>query len=109
MAITADVNVGNGLVAQQAYIVVNFANVVKGRDAITNEMVFRLIYQCQIYQNQNNRNIADTGSYRIRCPRIDKFKIVYDPTTNTNPFVLAYNHLKANSDISDIMTNVSDS
>ena len=108
MAITADIDLGNGLVATQAYVVVSHSSVMKGRDAETNAMNFKLVYQCQIYQNKANRDVADTGSFRIRCPRIDRFKIDYDPTTSENPFKLAYDHLKANGDLVDIMSNVSD-
>mgnify|MGYP003142218746 FL=1 len=103
MAITADINLGNGVSATSTYIIIPCSQVMKYKTDV-GDMVFKLVYDVQIYENKNGRDTAETGSKRLSCISLDKFKIDYDPTSTDNPFKLAYDHLKTNS----LLSNVSD-
>ncbi len=97
MAITANVDLGNGVTASSCYIIVPNAYVKKFEDDS-----FKLIYDVEIYQNESARNSDERFSKRITCNAVDHIKINYDPTTNDNPFKLAYTHLKSNSSLSSV-------
>ncbi len=97
MAITANVDLGNGVTASSCYLIVPTAYVKKMRDDS-----FKLIYDVEIYQNESARNSDERFSKRITCNAVDHIKINYDPTTNDNPFKLAYTHLKSNSSLSSV-------
>ena len=97
MAITANVNLGNGVSASSCYIIVPNAYVKKFEDDS-----FKLIYDVEIYQNESARNSDERFSKRITCNAVDHIKIDYDPTTSDNPFKLAYTHLKSNSALSSV-------
>ena len=96
MAITANVDLGNGVSASSCYIIVPTAYVKK-----FNDDSFKLIYDALIYKDASDRATND-GMKKIRCPQVDHFKIDYDPTTSDNPFKLAYTHLKTNSKLSSV-------
>ena len=97
MAITANVNLGNGVSASSCYIIVPNAYVKKFEDDS-----FKLIYDVEIYQNESARSSTERFSKRITCNAVDHVKIDYDPTTSDNPFKLAYTHLKSNSALSSV-------
>tara|TARA_B100001063_G_C16666836_1_gene504075 strand:- start:214 stop:516 length:303 start_codon:yes stop_codon:yes gene_type:complete len=97
MAITANVDLGNGVSATSAYLIVPTAYVKKMTDDS-----FKLIYDVEIYQNKSARDGEDRFSKRITCNAVDHHKIAYDPTTSDNPFKLAYADLKTNGSLSSI-------
>ncbi len=97
MAITANVDLGNGVTASSCYLIVPTAYVKKMRDDS-----FKLIYDVEIYQNESARNSDERFSKRITCNAVYHIKIDYDPTTSDNPFKLAYTHLKSNSSLSSV-------
>ena len=97
MAITANVDLGNGVTASSCYLIVPNAYVKKFEDDS-----FKLIYDVEIYQNESARNSDERFSKRILCNAVDHIKINYDPTTSDNPFKLAYTHLKSNSSLSSV-------
>ena len=97
MAITANVDLGNGVTASSCYLIVPTAYVKKMRDDS-----FKLIYDVEIYQNESARNSDERFSKRITCNAVDHIKIDYDPTTSDNPFKLAYTHLKSSSALSSV-------
>ena len=97
MAITANVDLGNGVTASSCYIIVPTAYVKKFDDDS-----FKLIYDVQIYQNKSARDSSRQPSNQIKCRKVDHAKIDYDPTTSDNPFKLAYTHLKTNSSLSSV-------
>ena len=94
MAITATVDLGNGVSKASCYIIVPTAYVKKFDDAS-----FKLIYDALIYKDATDR-ATNLQSKQIPCRTVDHFKIDYDPTTSDNPFKLAYTHLKTNSSLS---------
>jgi len=96
MAITATVDLGNGVTASSAYLIVPNAYVKKYDDDL-----FKLIYDVLIYKDASDR-ATNLQTKHIRCPNVDHFKIDYDPTTSDNPFKLAYTHLKTNSLLSSV-------
>ena len=103
MAITANVDLGNGVSASSCYIIVPEAYVKKFVSVDgNNTATFKLIYDVHIYQNKEARDHVDRLGKHIRCPEVDHFKITYDPTTSDNPFKLAYTHLKTNSSLSSV-------
>ena len=104
MAITANVDLGNGASASSCYIIVPTAYVKKfdGVDFEGNPNGFKLIYDVEIYQNKSARDSDGRFSKRIACRTVDHHKITYDPTTSDNPFKLAYTHLKTNSKLSSV-------
>ena len=87
MAITANVDLGNGATASSCYIIVPSAYVKKFRPEKDGESA---------------KNSVDRFSKRIACRTVDHHKIDYDPTTSDNPFKLAYTHLKTNSSLSSV-------
>ena len=94
MAITANVNLGNGVTASSCYIIVPNAYVKKYDDDS-----FKLIYDVHIYKDASDR-ATNLHTKQIPCREVDHHKITYDPTTSDNPFKLAYTHLKTNSSLS---------
>ena len=106
MAITANVDLGNGASASSCYIIVPNAHVKKFRPEQDGESAtFKLIYDVDIYENKSAADTFDLNirlKKRIQCRAVDHFKIDYDPTTSDNPFKLAYTHLKTNSSLSSV-------
>ena len=103
MAITATVDLGNGVSKASCYIIVPTAYVKKFVSVDgNNTATFKLIYDVHIYQDKEARDHVDRLGKHIRCPEVDRFKIDYDPTTSDNPFKLAYTHLKSNSKLSSV-------
>ena len=96
MAITANVDLGNGVTASSCYIIVPNAYVKKFEDDS-----FKLIYDVIIYKDATDR-ATNMKSKQIKCREVDNHKITYDPTTSDNPFKLAYVHLKTNSSLSSV-------
>tara|TARA_Y100001937_G_scaffold120223_1_gene177154 strand:- start:2 stop:301 length:300 start_codon:yes stop_codon:yes gene_type:complete len=96
MAITANVNLGNGVSASSCYIIVPTAYVKKFDDDS-----FKLIYDVIIYKDATDR-ATNIESKQIKCREVDHHKITYDPTTSDNPFKLAYTDLKTNSALSSV-------
>ena len=96
MAITANVNLGNGVSASSCYIIVPTAYVKKFSDDS-----FKLIYDVIIYKDATDR-ATNMESKQIKCREVDHHKITYDPTTSDNPFKLAYTDLKTNSSLSSV-------
>ena len=96
MAITATVDLGNGVSKASCYIIVPTAYVKK----MSNDS-FKLIYDALIYKDASDR-ATNIEVKRIRCREVDHHKIDYDPTTSDNPFKLAYTHLKTNSKLSSV-------
>ena len=97
MAITANVDLGNGVTASSCYIIVPTAYVKKFDD-----VGFKLIYDVHIYQNKSARDSETRQSKRIACRTVDHHKIDYDVGASDNPFVLAYTHLKTNGSLSSV-------
>ena len=97
MAITANVDLGNGVTASSCYIIVPTAYVKKFDDDS-----FKLIYDVHIYQNESDRDSEERLSKRIQCRSVDHHKIDYDVGASDNPFVLAYTHLKTNGSLSSV-------
>ena len=106
MAITANVDLGNGATASSCYLIIPQAHVKKFRPEKDGEdATFKLIYDVDIYQNKAAADTLDSGlrlKKRLRCREVDHFKIDYDPTTSDNPWKLAYTHLKSNSLLSSV-------
>jgi hypothetical protein len=103
MAITATVDLGNGVSKASCYIIVPTAYVKKFAPENDDESAtFKLIYDAHIYQNKSARDDYNRESKQIRCREVDHHKIDYDPTTSDNPFKLAYTHLKTNSSLSSV-------
>ena len=96
MAITATVDLGNGVSKASCYLIVPTAYVKK----FDNDK-FKLIYDVHIYKDASDRATND-GMKQIRCREVDHFKIDYDPTTSDNPFKLAYADLKSNGKLSSV-------
>ena len=96
MAITANVDLGNGVTASSCYIIVPTAYVKNFDDD-----GFKLIYDVHIYQNKSARDNF-RGSKKIQCRKVDHHKIDYDTAASDNPFVLAYTHLKTNGSLSSV-------
>ena len=103
MAITANVDLGNGVSATSAYLIVPNAYVKKFDDVDgLGNAGFKLIYDVEIYQNKSARDSDTRQSKKIACKEVDHHKITYDPTTSDNPFKLAYTDLKTNSKLSSV-------
>ena len=96
MAITATVDLGNGVSKASCYIIVPTAYVKK----MSNDS-FKLIYDAHIYKDASDR-ATNNGMKQIRCREVDHHKTDYDPTTSDNPFKLAYTDLKTNSSLSSV-------
>ena len=103
MAITANVDLGNGVTASSCYLIIPTAYVKKFDDADgAGNAGFKLIYDVEIYQNKSARDSSRQPSNQIKCRKVDHAKIDYDPTTSDNPFKLAYVDLKTNSKLSSV-------
>ena len=106
MAITANVDLGNGATASSCYIIVPSAYVKKFRPEKDGESAsIKLIYNVAIYENKLAADTLDIGQRlrkKINCPTVDSFKIDYDVTTTDNPWKLAYTNLKTNSSLSSV-------
>ena len=103
MAITANVDLGNGVTASSCYIIVPTAYVKKFDDVDNaGNAGFKLIYDVEIYQNKSVRDSDIRQAKKIACKTVDHHKITYDPTTSDNPFKLAYADLKTNSSLSSV-------
>tara|TARA_R100000900_G_scaffold12148_1_gene10555 strand:+ start:1104 stop:1433 length:330 start_codon:yes stop_codon:yes gene_type:complete len=106
MAITANVDLGNGVTASSAYLIIPAPYVKKFKpEREADDAVFKLIFEVDIYKNKADSDTLDLGlrlRKRIRCRTVDNFKIDYDPTTTDNPWKLAYTHLKTNSSLSSV-------
>jgi hypothetical protein len=96
MAITANVDLGNGVTASSCYIIVPTAYVKKYDDDS-----FKLIYDVHIYKDASDRATNDNMK-QIKCREVDHHKIDYDTAASDNPFVLAYTHLKTNGSLSSV-------
>ena len=96
MAITANVDLGNGASASSCYIIVPNAYVKKFEDDS-----FKLIYDVHIYKDASDRATNNLRK-QLHSREVDHFKIDYDPTTSDNPFKLAYTHLKSNGKLSSV-------
>ena len=96
MAITANVDLGNGVSASNCYLIIPTAYVKKFHDDS-----FKLIYDTLIYKDATDR-ATNNNMKQVKCDEVDHFKIDYDPTTSDNPFKLAYTHLKSNGKLSSV-------
>jgi hypothetical protein len=96
MAITATVDLGNGVSKASCYLIIPVAYVKKFDDDS-----FKLIYDVHIYKDATDRatNLTDKQIY---CREVQHHKLTYDPTTSDNPFKLAYADLKTNGSLSSI-------
>ena len=96
MAITATVDLGNGVSKASCYLIIPVAYVKKFDDDS-----FKLIYDVHIYKDATDRatNLTDKQIY---CREVQHDKVTYDPTTSDNPFKLAYADLKTNGSLSSI-------
>jgi hypothetical protein len=96
MAITATVDLGNGVSKASCYLIIPVAYVKKFDDDS-----FKLIYDVHIYKDATDRatNLTDKQIY---CREVQHHKLTYDPTTSDNPFKLAYADLKNNGSLSSI-------
>ena len=104
MAITANVDLGNGVTASSCYIIVPNAYVKKFAPENKDESaVFKLIYDVHIYQNKSARDDYNRLFKQIKCRTVAHHKIDYDPTSGEqNAFKLAYADLKTNSSLSSV-------
>ena len=96
MAIQATVDLGNGVSATNAYLIIPTAYVKKFDDDS-----FKLIYDVHIYKDATDR-ATNNDMKQIKCRTVDHHKLTYDPTTSDNPFKLAYADLKNNGSLSSI-------
>ena len=96
MAITATVDLGNGVSKASCYLIIPVAYVKKFDDDS-----FKLIYDVHIYKDATDRatNLTDKQIY---CREVQHHKVTYDPTTSDNPFKLAYADLKTNGSLSSV-------
>ena len=103
MAITANVDLGNGVTASSCYIIVPTAYVKKFSPENDGESAtFKLNYDVNIYQNKSTRDDYGRRLKQIQCRTVDHHKIDYDTAASDNPFVLAYTHLKTNGSLSSV-------
>ena len=96
MAIQATVDLGNGVSATNAYLIIPTAYVKK-----FNDDSFKLIYDVHIYKDATDR-ATNNDMKQIKCREVQHHKLTYDPTTSDNPFKLAYADLKTNGSLSSI-------
>ena len=97
MAITATVDLGNGISKASCYLIIPTAYVKKFSDDS-----FKLIYDVHIYKDATDRATNDDMK-QLRCRTVDHHKIDYDPTSGEqNAFKLAYADLKNNGSLSSI-------
>jgi len=97
MAIQATVDLGNGVSATNAYLIIPTAYVKKFDDDS-----FKLIYDVHIYKDATDR-ATNNDMKQIRCRTVDHHKLTYDPTSGEqNAFKLAYADLKTNGSLSSV-------
>ena len=97
MAITATVDLGNGVSKASCYLIIPTAYVKKFSDDS-----FKLIYDVHIYKDATDR-ATNLQSKHIRCPEVDHHKITYNPAAGEqNAFKLAYADLKTNGSLSSV-------
>ena len=97
MAITATVDLGNGVSKASCYLIIPTAYVKKFSDDS-----FKLIYDVHIYKDATDR-ATNNNMKQISCRTVDHHKIDYDPTSGEqNAFKLAYAHLKTNGSLSSV-------
>ena len=97
MAITATVDLGNGVSKASCYIIIPTAYVKK-----FNDDSFKLIYDVHIYKDATDR-ATNNDMKQIKCKTVDHHKIAYDPTSGEqNAFKLAYADLKTNGSLSSV-------
>jgi len=97
MAIQATIDLGNGVSATNAYLIIPTAYVKKFDDDS-----FSLIYDVLIYQNADGR-ATNLQSKQIKCRTVDHHKVTYNPASGEqNAFKLAYADLKTNGSLSSI-------
>jgi len=107
MAIQATVDLGNGVSATDAYLIIPAPYVKKFRPTKDGEdATFNLIYDVHIYQNKATADTFDIDERikkRIVCREVDHHKVTYDPASGEqNAFKLAYADLKLNGSLSSI-------
>ena len=104
MAIQATVDLGNGVSAVDAYLIIPYAYVKKFRPEKDGEdATFKLIYDVDIYQNKADADNILRSKKIIPCKTVDHHKVTYDPTSGEqNAFKLAYADLKTNGSLSSI-------
>ena len=107
MAITANVDLGNGVTASSAYLIIPAPYVKKFRTEVDGEdSTFKLIYDVDIYKNKadaDTLNMDERLAKRIACRTVDHHKLTYDPTSGEqNAFKLAYADLKTNGSLSSV-------
>ena len=104
MAITATVDLGNGISKASCYIIVPIAYVRKfAPENDDQSATFKLIYDVHIYQNKSDRDSYTRRSKKLACREVDHHKITYDPAAGEqNAFKLAYADLKTNSSLSSV-------
>jgi len=97
MAITATVDLGNGVSKASCYLIIPTAYVKKFDDDS-----FKLIYDVHIYKDATDR-ATNNDIKQLRCRTVDHHKLTYDPTSGEqNAFKLAYADLKNNGSLSSI-------
>jgi hypothetical protein len=104
MAIQATVDLGNGVSATDAYLIIPFAYVKKFRpEANGEDATFSLIYDVHIYKDADDANDILRLRKQIKCKTVDHHKVTYDPASGEqNAFKLAYADLKNNGSLSSI-------
>jgi len=107
MAIQATVDLGSGVSAVDAYLIIPAPYVKKFRPEKDGEdATFKLIYDVNIYQNKaaaDTLNPTERGRKKIRCKTVEHHKVTYDPASGEqNAFKLAYADLKTNGSLSSI-------
>ena len=111
MAITANMTTHDGIVLTDAYIRVTQAYVKKfdgewsGNEAdgyTQADATWKLIYDVLIYADADKRSDRLEQTYRINNNHVDHFKIDYSLDATDNVFALAYEHLKNNSQLSNV-------
>ena len=104
MAIQATVDLGNGVSAVDAYLIIPYAYVKKFKPEKDGEdATFELIYDVDIYKNKADSDNILRLKKMIPCRTVDHHKVTYDPTSGEqNAFKLAYADLKTNGSLSSI-------
>ena len=79
MAITATVDLGNGISKASCYIIVPIAYVRKfAPENDDQSATFKLIYDVHIYQNKSDRDSYTRRSKKLACREVDHHKITYE-------------------------------
>ena len=107
MAIQATVDLGSGVSAVDAYLIIPAPYVKKFRPEKDGEdATFKLIYDVNIYENKAAADTLDAterSRKKIRCKTVEHHKVTYDPTSGEqNAFKLAYADLKTNGSLSSV-------